>query len=132
WPTGRPMNIHEEEKFTKTYDAALMRRLLQYIRPYWTRHRLLRLSRAFNLAAVVTNQVMARPDEFFSYNAVSPVGGHIVGHTSHMRLFIRKTAGKNVRIVRLVSSPHLPEGEVLIKITENGVEDAEEAEVRSR
>ncbi|MDZ7363547.1 MAG: ABC transporter ATP-binding protein/permease [candidate division KSB1 bacterium] len=31
------MNIHEEEKFTKTYDAALMRRLLQYIRPYWTR-----------------------------------------------------------------------------------------------
>ncbi|MEM4199492.1 MAG: DNA repair and recombination protein RadA [Nitrososphaerota archaeon] len=95
-------------------------------------HRLLRLSRAFNLAAVVTNQVMARPDEFFSYNAVSPVGGHIVGHTSHMRLFIRKTAGKNVRIVRLVSSPHLPEGEVLIKITENGVEDAEEAEVRSR
>jgi ATP-binding cassette subfamily B protein len=31
------MNIHEEEKFTKTYDAALMRRLLQYIRPYWKR-----------------------------------------------------------------------------------------------
>ncbi|GBC71144.1 Protein RecA [Candidatus Calditenuaceae archaeon HR02] len=95
-------------------------------------HRLLRLSRAFNLAAVVTNQVMARPDEFFSFNAVSPVGGHIVGHTSHMRIFIRKTAGKNVRIVRLVSSPHLPEGEVLIKITENGVEDADEAEVKSR
>jgi ATP-binding cassette subfamily B protein len=31
------MNIHEEEKFTKTYDAALMRRLLKYVRPYWTR-----------------------------------------------------------------------------------------------
>jgi len=31
------MNIHEEEKFTKTYDAALMRRLLQYVRPYWKR-----------------------------------------------------------------------------------------------
>lgn len=95
-------------------------------------HRLLRLARAFNLAAVVTNQVMARPDEFFSLNAVSPVGGHIVGHTSHMRIFIRKTAGKNVRIVRLVSSPHLPEGEVLVKITENGIEDVEEAEIRSR
>lgn len=95
-------------------------------------HRLLRLARAFNLAAVVTNQVMARPDEFFSFNAVSPVGGHIVGHTSHMRIYIRKTAGKNVRIVRLVSSPHLPEGEVLIKITENGIEDAEEAELKSR
>lgn len=31
------MNIHEEEKFTKTYDAALMRRLLTYVRPYWPR-----------------------------------------------------------------------------------------------
>jgi DNA repair protein RadA len=93
-------------------------------------HRLLRLARAFNLAAVVTNQVMARPDEFFSINAVFPVGGHIVGHTSHLRLFIRKTAGKNVRIVRLVSSPHLPEGEALIKITSNGIEDAEESDER--
>src|SRR5574342_511432 len=31
------MNIHEEENFTKTYDASLMRRLLKYVRPYWTR-----------------------------------------------------------------------------------------------
>ena len=31
------MNIHEEEKLTKSYDAALMRRLLQYVRPYWKR-----------------------------------------------------------------------------------------------
>ncbi|MCS7118239.1 MAG: DNA repair and recombination protein RadA [Thaumarchaeota archaeon] len=91
-------------------------------------HKLLRLARAFNAAAVVTNQVMARPDEFFSPMVVSPVGGHIVGHTSHTRLFIRKTAGKNLRIIRLVSSPYLPEGEVLIKITQNGIEDVEESE----
>jgi DNA repair protein RadA len=91
-------------------------------------HRLLRLARAFNAAAVVTNQVMARPDEFFAPMAVAPVGGHVVGHTSHIRLFIRKTAGKNFRIVRLVSSPYLPEGEALIKITENGIEDVEEEE----
>ncbi|MEN3048216.1 MAG: DNA repair and recombination protein RadA [Candidatus Caldarchaeales archaeon] len=91
-------------------------------------HRLLRLARAFNAAAVVTNQVMARPDEFFSPMVVAPVGGHIVGHTSHTRLFVRKTAGKNLRIVRLVSSPYLPEGEVLIKITQNGIEDVEESE----
>jgi ATP-binding cassette subfamily B protein len=31
------MNLHEEEKFTKTYDATLMRRLLQYVKPYWVR-----------------------------------------------------------------------------------------------
>ena len=48
-------------------------------------HKLLKLARAFNAAAVVTNQVMARPDEFFSAMAVLPVGGHVVGHVSHTR-----------------------------------------------
>ena len=91
-------------------------------------HKLLRLARAFNAAAVVTNQVMARPDEFFSAMAVLPVGGHVVGHTSHTRIYLRKAAGKNVRIARLVSSPYLPEGEAIFKITENGVEDLEEGE----
>jgi len=91
-------------------------------------HKLLRLARAFNTAAVVTNQVMARPDEFFSPMAVLPVGGHIVGHTSHTRVYLRKAAGKNVRIARLVSSPYLPEGEAIFKITDNGIEDLEEGE----
>lgn len=91
-------------------------------------HKLLRLARAFNAAAVVTNQVMARPDEFFSPMAVLPVGGHVVGHTSHTRIYLRKAAGKNVRIARLVSSPYLPEGEAIFKITENGIEDLEEGE----
>jgi len=45
-------------------------------------HRLIRLARAFNAVAVVTNQVMAKPDVFFG-NAVHPIGGHIVAHTSH-------------------------------------------------
>ncbi|HDD39964.1 MAG TPA: DNA repair and recombination protein RadA [Nitrososphaeria archaeon] len=89
-------------------------------------HKLLRLARAFNAAAIVTNQVMARPDEFFSAMAVLPVGGHIVGHTSHTRIYLRKAAGKNVRIARLVASPYLPEGEALFRITENGIEDLEE------
>lgn len=95
-------------------------------------HRLIRLSRAFNLAAVVTNQVMARPDVFFG-DSITAVGGHIVAHTSHTRLFIRKAASGPVRIVKLVSSPYLPEGERVFKVTENGVEDvAEEDEVRRR
>jgi DNA repair protein RadA len=50
-------------------------------------HRLIRLARAFNTAAVVTNQVMAKPDVFFG-NAVHPIGGHVVGHTSHTRVFL--------------------------------------------
>lgn len=87
-------------------------------------HKLLRLARAFNAAAVVTNQVMSKPDQFFSVG-VEPVGGHVVAHTSHTRVFLRKTSGQ-VRIARLVSSPYLPEGERVFKITEEGIVDVPE------
>ncbi len=85
-------------------------------------HMLIRLSRAFNAVAVVTNQVMSKPDVFFG-EAVHPVGGHIVAHTSHTRVFLRKSARGPVRIARIVSSPHLPEGEGVFKVTERGIED---------
>jgi DNA repair protein RadA len=88
-------------------------------------HKLIRLARAFNAAAVVTNQVMAKPDVFFG-NAVHPIGGHVVAHTSHTRVFLRKSARGPVRIARLVSSPYLPEGERVFKVTENGIEDVSE------
>jgi len=90
-------------------------------------HKLIGLARAFNAAAVVTNQVMAKPDVFFG-DAVHPIGGHIVGHTSHTRLYLRRAAHGPIRIARLVSSPYLPEGEEIFKITENGIEDASEEE----
>jgi DNA repair protein RadA len=87
-------------------------------------HKLMRLSRAFNAAAVITNQVMASPDAFFS-KAVSPVGGHILGHMSHSRIFLRK-GRNNVRIAKLTASPSLPEGEVPMRITERGIESDED------
>ena len=90
-------------------------------------HRLIRLARAFNAVAVVTNQVMAKPDMFFG-DAISPIGGHIVGHTSHTRVYLRRAAHGPVRIARLVSSPYLPEGEQIFKITEKGIEDISEEE----
>jgi len=90
-------------------------------------HKLIRLARAFNAVAVVTNQVMAKPDVFFG-EAVHPIGGHIVAHTSHTRVFLRKSARGPVRIARLVSSPYLPEGEGVFKITEHGIEDVTEEE----
>jgi len=94
-------------------------------------HKLIRLARAFNAVAVVTNQVMAKPDVFFG-DAVHPVGGHIVAHTSHTRVFLRKSARGPVRISRLVSSPYLPEGEGVFKITENGIEDVTEEDKTRR
>jgi len=95
-------------------------------------HKLMSLARAFNAAAVVTNQVMAKPDAFFTPYAVYPIGGHIVGHTSHNRLLLRKSIGKDIRIGRLVASPYLPEGEAVFKITTNGVEDVEEDEAKRK
>jgi len=87
-------------------------------------HKLIRLSRAFNACAVITNQVIAQPDVFFA-KTVLPAGGHILGHTSHTRLFLRK--GKdNVRIARLTVSTFLPEGETPIRITERGIESEED------
>ncbi|MCK5627927.1 DNA repair and recombination protein RadA [Candidatus Bathyarchaeota archaeon] len=85
-------------------------------------HKLIGLARAFNTVAVVTNQVMAKPGVFFG-DAVHPVGGHVVGHTSHTRVYLRRASQGPVRIARLVSSPYLPEGEEILKITENGIED---------
>jgi len=90
-------------------------------------HKLIRLARAFNAVAVVTNQVMAKPDVFFG-DAIHPIGGHIVGHTSHTRIYLRRASRGPVRIARLVSSPYLPEGEEIFKITENGIEDISEEE----
>ncbi|MCX8153356.1 MAG: DNA repair and recombination protein RadA [Candidatus Bathyarchaeota archaeon] len=90
-------------------------------------HKLLGLARAFNAVAVVTNQVMAKPDVFFG-DAISPIGGHIVGHTSHTRIYLRRASRGPVRIARLVSSPYLPEGEEIFKVTENGIEDVSEDE----
>jgi len=87
-------------------------------------HKLIRLSRAFNAVAVITNQVMAQPDVFFA-KVVQPVGGHIIGHMSHSRVFLRK-GRDNVRIAKLVVSPFLPEGETPLRITERGVESDED------
>jgi DNA repair protein RadA len=92
-------------------------------------HKLIGLARAFNAAAVVTNQVMAKPDVFFG-DAIHPIGGHIVGHTSHTRVYLRRASHGPVRIARLVSSPYLPEGEEIFKITENGIEDTSEEELK--
>jgi DNA repair protein RadA len=94
-------------------------------------HRMIRLARSFNAVAVVTNQVMSRPDAFFA-NSVDPVGGHIVAHTSHTRVFIRRAASGPIRIARLVSSPYLPEGERLFKVTEEGITDVSEEDEAKR
>jgi DNA repair protein RadA len=81
-----------------------------------------RLGGINNAAVVVTNQVSAKPDAFFG-DPTRPIGGHIVGHTSTFRIYLRKSKGGK-RICRLVDSPHLPEGEAVVNVTEDGIRDA--------
>jgi len=85
-------------------------------------HALQRLADKHNLVVYVTNQVQSKPDVFFG-NPTAAIGGHILGHASQFRVYLRRgKAGK--RIARLVDSPCLPEGEAIFKITEKGIEAA--------
>lgn len=84
-------------------------------------HELLEFATVHNAVVYATNQVHARPDAFFG-DPNRPIGGHIVGHASTYRLYLRKgKAGK--RVARLIDSPNLPEGECVFAVDEKGVHD---------
>ncbi len=93
-------------------------------------HDLMKFGELYNAAIVVTNQVMARPDVLFG-DPTKPVGGHIVAHTATFRVYLKKSQG-DLRIARLIDSPHLPEGEAIFKVTERGIEDADEEQKKKR
>ncbi len=84
-------------------------------------HDLQKLAGLNNAAVIVTNQVSAKPDAFFG-DPTRAIGGHIVGHTSTFRIYLRKSKGGK-RICRLIDSPHLPEGEAVSQICEDGIRD---------
>ena len=84
-------------------------------------HELQQLADTYNLAVVVTNQVMERPDILFG-DPTAPIGGNIVAHTATYRIYLRKSKGP-LRIARMVDSPNLPEGEAVFKVTERGITD---------
>ena len=66
-------------------------------------------------------QTRFKPDAFFG-SPTKAVGGHVLGHASTYRIWLKKgLAGK--RIARLVDSPHLPEGEAVFKVTTDGIVD---------
>ncbi|MCD6510852.1 MAG: DNA repair and recombination protein RadA [Thermoprotei archaeon] len=87
-------------------------------------HQLLRLADIYNIAVVVTNQVMSQPDIFFG-NPMKPAGGNVVAHGSTYRVWLRKSKN-NKRIARIFDSPKHPESEAVFAITEEGIVDVEE------
>ncbi len=85
-------------------------------------HTLMKLAEMRNIAVLVTNQVMQRPDILFG-DPTAPIGGEIVAHNSKTRLYLRK-AKEDKRVAKLVDSPSLPDGEAIFRVTENGIEEA--------
>lgn len=81
-----------------------------------------KLASTYNAAVVVTNQVMSNPDQMFG-DPTKAIGGHIAGHNSTFRIYLRKSK-KEKRVARLVDSPYLPEGEAVFTITDEGIVDA--------
>ena len=79
------------------------------------------LSDVHNALVLVTNQVMSKPDSMWG-DPTRAIGGHIVGHASTFRLYLRKSKGGR-RIARLVDSPNLPEGEAVFTVTAEGLRD---------
>src|SRR5215813_11861094 len=83
-------NIHEEEALGKAYDSRLMRRLMQYLRPYrW------RVALALALVAVVTPLELAPPLLFRK-----AIDGYFVPALSH--LLPEARAWRGVVIVSIV------------------------------
>ena len=85
-------------------------------------HDLLRLCDIHpELSIVVTNQVQSKPDVFYG-NPLQAAGGNVVAHGSTIRVYLRKGKGEQ-RVAKIVDAPHLPEGEAVFAIKEDGIKD---------
>jgi DNA repair protein RadA len=87
-------------------------------------HTLLKIADMYNVAVVVTNQVMAKPNVMFG-DPTQAIGGHVVGHSSTFRIYLRK-GKKGSRVAKLVDSPNLPENECVFYVNQSGLSDKEE------
>jgi len=80
-----------------------------------------KLAHIHNICVYVTNQVMSKPDMFFG-DPTQAIGGHIVGHASTFRIYLRK-GKKGSRVAKLIDSPNLPEGEASFYVESSGLKD---------
>ena len=84
-------------------------------------HNIMKLAETHNLAVYVTNQVMANPAQIFGDPTI-PIGGHIVGHASTYRIYVRR-GKKGSRVAKLIDSPNLPDNEIVFFVSGAGVVD---------
>jgi DNA repair protein RadA len=89
-------------------------------------HNLMKLAETYNLAVYVTNQVMANPAQMFG-DPTTAIGGHIVGHASTYRIYLRR-GKQGSRVAKLIDSPNLPDNECVFFVSEAGAVDGKEEE----
>ncbi|MCK4669951.1 MAG: DNA repair and recombination protein RadA [Nanoarchaeota archaeon] len=82
---------------------------------------LAKIADMYNVCILVTNQVMSKPDQFFG-DPTEAIGGHIVGHNSTFRIYLRR-GKKGTRVAKLIDAPHMPDAEASFLITEDGILD---------
>lgn len=91
--------------------------------------KLVKLASNHGIAVIYTNQVMDKPTPYG--NPTEAIGGHVMGHASSLRLFIRK-GRKGIRVMKVMKSPYLPEREAPFLLTDKGVEDTPDQAKRFR
>jgi DNA repair protein RadA len=84
-------------------------------------HDLMKLAETHNVAVFVTNQVMANPAQLFG-DPTTAIGGHIVGHASTYRVYLRR-GKQGSRVGKLIDSPDLPDNECVFFVTQDGIVD---------
>ena len=84
-------------------------------------HALSKVATSHNICVYVTNQVMAKPDQFFG-DPTTAIGGHVVAHASTFRIYLRK-GKKGTRVAKLIDAPNLPDGEVCFEVMDTCLKD---------
>jgi DNA repair protein RadA len=84
-------------------------------------HALMKLADKYNVCVYVTNQVMSKPDTFFG-DPTEAIGGHIVGHNSTYRVYLRR-GKKGTRVAKMVDAPNLAETEATFIVEDSGIKD---------
>ena len=89
--------------------------------------KLQKISKEYNVAVLVTNQMTSDPGATMSFQAdpKKPIGGNIIAHASTTRISLRKGRGE-MRVAKIYDSPDLPESEASFAITSGGLDDAKD------
>ena len=64
---------------------------------------------------------MANPAQMFG-DPTTAIGGHIVGHASTYRMYLRR-GKQGSRVAKLIDSPNLPDNEAIYYVSAAGIVD---------